>query len=171
MATDLIVHPPIEIPFKKASAGSSKHIDKDHKKEFLKRLEAAGLGPKQGCYVFALRAAQGFCPWYVGKSTKSMRQECISPHPLGHYNAVLFEGRKGKPVLFVVSPSGAKNKVPKDVCDDVETFLIQSAYSENPGLRNVQKKKVPEWAIKGVIRSGKGKPTGETTKFKKMMGL
>jgi hypothetical protein len=171
LSTDLITYGPILIPYRKAVAGTAKHIDNDHKKSFLNTLEKAGLGGKQGCYIFALRAAKGHTPWYIGKATKSMRQECMSNHPIGHYNAVLFDGHKGTPVLFFISPRGAKNKVPKAICDDVETFLIQNAYSANPKLRNIQKTKVPEWNIAGIMRSGKGKATAQSRKAKKMFGL
>ena len=53
----------------------------------------------------------------------------------------------------------------------METFLIQSALFKNADLSNVQKAKVPAWSIKGVVRSGKGKPNKTESAFKKMMGL
>ena len=169
MATDLKVYEPIEIPFT-SGKGNAKHIDKPEKKEFLSRLNQAGLSNKQGCYVFALRAGKGFCPWYVGKATVSMEQECMG-NAIQHYNAVLFKGIKGTPVMFVVALDGNKSKVPRKTCDDIETFLIQTALFENPDLRNIQKTKVPEWSIDGVIRANRGKPTSIAQVFKKMMGL
>ena len=57
--------------------GSAKQIGKVEKEAFLKTLDSLNLSTKQGRYIFALRAAKGYCPWYVGKATKSMRQECM----------------------------------------------------------------------------------------------
>src|ERR1039458_7790186 len=96
---------------------------------------------------------------YVGKATRSFEQEALEPHQLGHYNAVLFDGHKGTPVLFFVAPDANKKKVPEATCDEIETFLIQSALVENPDIRNRQKTKIPAWTIDGVVRSGQGKPS------------
>jgi len=74
--------------------------------------------------------------------------------------------------MFFVIPSGTKYKVPSKEVDNMETFLIQSALSENPLLKNIQKtKNLPLWTVKGVIRGGKGKRTKTEKAFTKMMGL
>jgi hypothetical protein len=167
MAIGLITYDPIKIDLPK----TTRHIDKAEKAAFLKKLDSLGLSMKNGCYIFALRAALGYRPWYVGKATKSMKQECMALASVAHYNAVLAKGHKGTPVMFLVAPPDNKNKVDKRACEDIETFLIQSAYRANPALRNVQKAKIEEWSIKGLVRSGKGRPTQTQTAFKKMMGL
>lgn len=169
MATDLKVFGPLEIPA--PDVGATKFIDAPEKKRFLAEVNRRGWADKQGCYIFGLRAAKGYCPWYVGKATKSMRQECMGTHQLQHYNAVLAKGGKGTPVMFFIMPDGNKNKVPKAICDEMEGVLIQAALYENPGLRNVQKAKVPEWGIDGVLRGKTGQPTNEEVAFRKMMGL
>ena len=171
MATDLIVHGPIEIPYVSNGSGTSKRITADDRRVFLEQLKARGLSKKHGCYVFALRAGKGFTPWYVGKATRAMDQECLGLHQLNYYNDVLFKDNKGTPVMFFVAPSGGKAKVPQRVCDEAETHLIQSAYFKNPDIRNVQKTKVPEWTIKGVVRASRGKPAPTAQKFRRMMGL
>ena len=130
MATDLKLFGPIEIPC--PNNGAAKFIDAPEKKEFLAQVAKAGLEEKQGCYIYALRAAKGFCPWYVGKATKTMRQECMGTHQLQHYNAVLSKGNKGTPVMFFVVLEGNKKKVPKAICDEIESVLIQAALYENP---------------------------------------
>jgi hypothetical protein len=165
MTTELEIYGPIEI------VCPTKFIDKNEKREFLECLDAEGISMKQGCYIFALRAGKGYCPWYVGKSTKSFKTECMEAPKLQHYNAVLSKGGWGTPVMFFAAPKGQKNKVPKNICDEMEGFLIQSALYENPELRNVQKAKVPEWGIDGVIRGGQGQPTKSEVGFRKMMGL
>lgn len=171
MATDLVLYGPIEIPFVKSSDGKGKRINREHKTAFLKLLAETGVSKKHGCYVFALRASKGYCPWYIGKATASMQQECMHYEKLDKYNSVLFEARKGTPVMFFVCPKDSLAKVPAGICDDIETFLIQSAIHENPDISNVQKTAVPEWSIKGVVRSGKGKRTALESSFRKMMGI
>ncbi len=169
MATDLIVYGPFVVPFR--LNGRSKFIDTPQTKEFLESIASWGISDKQGCYVFATRASGSFCPWYVGKSAKGIKEECMQLHKLHHYNAALTETKKGTPVMFFVLPPGDLKKVSKSVCDEMETVLIQSALFRNPNLRNIQKTRLPEWGITGVIRSKPGKPTADATKFKKMMRL
>ncbi|QYY36868.1 hypothetical protein [Ruficoccus sp. ZRK36] len=129
------------------------------------------MAGKQGCYVFALKAGRGHKPWYVGKATKSMYQECLSLDKLNKYNEVLFKGNKGTPVLFFIVLGGNKKKVPKGDIDEMEPFFIQNALTKNPDLTNIQKANVPAWTVKGVVRGGRGKPKPNTTSFRKMMGI
>lgn len=171
MAKDLMIFEPIEIPFQSQSTGSAKHITSANASAFWRSAAAKALKAKQGCYVFALRASQGYCPWYVGKATKSFGQECFSQDKLVKYNKVLFDGRKGTPVIFFVAPSGNKRKVPKSTCNVIETFLIQAAYAENPDITNRQQTKIPDWTIEGVVRPKRGPIPANARIFKKMMGL
>lgn len=171
MATDLMVHGPIPIPFASQRTGSSKQIDREKVVLFLELIAGQGIAEKHGCYVFAMRAAKGFRPWYVGKTTKGMAKECMGLHQLRCYNEVLFKAHRGTPVMFFVAPSGGKKKVPRRVCDEVETQLIQSALAKNPELCNIKKTKVQEWTIKGVVRPSQGKRMPVERSFKTMMGL
>jgi hypothetical protein len=171
MATDLEVIGPISIPFQSFPKGSAKHIGKAEVKAFWATNDAKAVAEKQGCYVFALKAAKGFRPWYVGKATKSMEQECMHSHKLAHYNEVLFKGAKGTPVLFFVVLGGNKKKVSASVIDEMETFFIQTVLTKHPEIQNIQKTSVPEWTVKGVVRGGKGKPKKNASDFRKMMGL
>lgn len=171
MAKDLTTYGPIDIPCLKAKAGNGKHIERSHVDEFWSKKEASELEAKQGCYIFALRAARGFKPWYVGKATKSFKQECFQPHKLGHYNKVLFEGRKGTPVMFFVAPKERLKKVGSKVCDEIETYLIQAAYVANSEIRNKQKAKTPDWTIAGVVRRNRGKVSAKAQQFRTMLGI
>jgi len=171
MPKDLIIHGPIEIPFRKQRNGNAKQILNQHVAAFWALAAAQAIARKQGCYIFALRAAKGFCPWYVGKATRSFRQEALGHYQLNHYNDVLFDGRKGTPVLFFVAPDGNRLVVPDATCNAIETFLIQSAYAENPDICNRQQTKIPDWTIKGVVRPDQGQPTKLEASFRKMMGI
>lgn len=171
MATDLKIYGPIEIPFRKQTNGNAKRIETAHTQAFWNQAAARSIAAKQGCYVFALKAGRGHCPWYIGQATQSFEQESLATHQRNHYNDVLFDGRKGTPVLFFIAPKGNKKKVPADACDQIETLMIQSALIENPEIRNRQKTKIPEWTIEGVVRHGQGKPPTPAVAFRKMMGL
>jgi hypothetical protein len=167
MAKDLIVHAHIKIEFFKQ--GKAKQIAAEHVKKFWDTVSAKKIAAKQGCYIFALRAAKGYTPWYVGRTYKSFGKEAFAIDKLNKYNAVPFDGRKGLPVMFFVAPAGNKNNVPNATCDAIETFLIPAAYDKNPKIKNRQKTKIPDWTIKGIV------PPGHASKlagdFKKMMGL
>jgi hypothetical protein len=171
MATDLEIIGPVTIPFQKSGKGSAKHIGKADVKAFWASKEAQEIANKQGCYVFALQAAKGFRPWYVGKATRSMEQECMHSHKLAHYNEVLFKGNKGTPVLFFVVLGGNKKKISATVIDEMETFFIQTVLTKHPEIQNIQKTNLPEWTVKGVVRGGKGKSKKNASDFRKMMGL
>ncbi|MFZ1730432.1 MAG: hypothetical protein WBQ23_10130 [Bacteroidota bacterium] len=171
MSTELITYEPIDIPFKKQKSGSAKIIEKVHVKEFWEKVEAKRISDKQGCYIFALRASKGFTAWYIGRATKNFEQECFTSHKLVHYNGVLFDGRKGTPVMFFIAPSGDKKKVSAKICDEVETFLIQAALVQNPEIRNRQKTNIPDWTIAGVVRRSRGGISKKAKNFRTMLGL
>lgn len=170
MATMLQVVGPIDIPFERAE-GSRKRINAEHARTFWEVEEARPLARKHGCYVFALRASRGFKPWYVGRSTKGLAQECFTPHKMGKYNEVLWQGHWGRPVMFFVVPGGNKKALPHAMVGQVEKFLIQLGAAKNPDLMNRHHAKSPDWGIAGVLRGGKGKPSNASRGFKSMMGL
>jgi hypothetical protein len=171
MSTILEVSEPFKVRCERGTSGTARQVGKKHIQTFWD-TEASLYAIKQGCYVFAMKAGKGYTPWYVGKATKSFKQECFQPPKLLNYNKVLFKGHRGTPVIFFIAPGGNKNRVPTRIIDEVETFLIQAALYENPQITNVQKtKNVPKWGIKGVVRGGKGKPDATAKAFAKMMGL
>ena len=169
--TELVVYGPFKVPYDSPGRGTSKRIGRNHAKVFWDSKEMQTIRSKQGCYIFALAASGGYQPWYVGKASKTLKQEALHDHKLVYYNQVIYKGRKGKPVLFFVARSGAAKKIPKAQLDDLETYLIQSAVYKNPDLKNKQKTKTPLWSIKGVIRGGRGKAPENANRFKSMMRI
>ncbi len=169
MNTMLEVSGPFQIPFRRV--GLQKRIDNEHVTEFWNQKELSKLKLKQGTYIFALRVAKGSLPWYVGQASKTFQQECFTTHKTEKYNKLLFETRKGTPVMYFVALPGNRQKISKPVLSHLEKTLIQMASLKNGGLLNIQGKALPEWGIKGVIRGGKGKATSSATTFKKMMGF
>lgn len=171
MSTMLRVSTPFAVRCEKAIVGKARQITKKCVNDFWEQDGVDIYAEKQGCYIFAMKSSHGYLPWYVGKATKCFKQECFHHHKLLKFNEVLFKGKSGTPVLFFVAPGGNKKKVRWETIEQMETFLIQSAYSRNPGLKNDTKKKGPEWGIKGVVRSGQGQPETTAKAFTKMMGL
>lgn len=171
MTTNLEIFGPIELPYQAQESGSAKHIGRDEVRTFWESDDAIAIAEKQGVYVFALRAARGFRPWYIGKTTRNMKEECLQHHKLAHYNEVLFEARKGTPVLFFVVPGGTKKKVSEATIDEMETFFIQTVLTRHPEIQNIQKTNLPSWTVKSVVRGGKGRPKKNAVQFRKMMGL
>jgi hypothetical protein len=164
---ELHIFGPFDVGCEKKLKGSVRQINQKHGKIFWD-TEASHYATKQGCYVFALRVSKGFNPWYVGKTTKNFKQECFTYHNLQKYNEVLFRGKRGNPVIFLVAHKD-KNRVPKRVIDEMETFLIRYALYANPELKNKAKTKLPNWSIKGVFRGGW--PDTRAKAFVKMMSL
>jgi len=161
---------PVKIPF--VGVGKMKHIRDEHIAEFWGQAIARDMVKKQGCYVFALQASKGFVPWYVGKASKTFKQEIFTDHKIKKYNQLLWEGKKGTPVMFFVALPANLRKVPVKVINDMEKFLIQSAVLKNEDVLNTHNtKNLPEWSIKGVVRASKGKPSAKSQVFKTMMGL
>ncbi len=168
----LIVVGPLEIPYDRQTRGLGKRIDRNHASEFWEQEDATLVAPKQGCYVFGLRAGKGITPWYVGRTSRSLKKECFHYHKLAHYNKVLFRGVKGRPVMFFVVPEGGRKTVSAKTLKDMEKSLIQTALFKNPRIANTKNtKNIPHWGIAGVVRSGKGKSSATSRKFKSMMGL
>lgn len=170
LATELQVEGPFEIDYE--PNGSAKRVRSSDGVDFWTSEGVSHLRNKQGCYVFAIRAGKGFTPWYVGKASKGFERETFTSHKRDHYNAALFRGRRGTPVLFFVTPPDNKLKVPQKELTHMEKELIQYALAKNPQLCNVQHtRRQPQWSIRGVIRSGQGKPTEAAKRFKKMMSI
>lgn len=168
--TLLKVFGPFEIPF--SGTGLKKHVSDDEIALFWENASVRPFKKKHGCYVFALKAGKGHTPWYVGQTTKGFQQEIFQIHKLNKYNDVLWSGKKGKPVMFFVCLPGSPKKIPKQVIDEIEVFLIQSAVVKNPEVKNAKNtKNLPKWGIAGVLRSGKGKTSDNAAVFKSMMGL
>lgn len=170
MAKELEVYGPFEIDYEKG--GSCKRIQKSHANTFWTKSSTSKLKTKQGCYIFAMKAGTGFTPWYVGKAGKKFSQEIFTDHKRDHYNDALFKKSFGNPVMFLVAPPGNINKVRTADLNHLEKELIQFALNKNSDLCNTQNtKNLPSWSIKGVIRSGAGKPRKNALSFKKMMGI
>jgi hypothetical protein len=164
--TDFIVRGPYDITPYKGKRG--RHIGAIEGRSFFENCD--DLGSERGCYIFATRAGRGYTPWYVGKATKSFKQECFAPHKLAKYNECLVDMAKCTPVLFFVVARNARGATGTNHIAEVEDFLIQTAISANPDLLNVKGTRKAEWSIAGVIRS-RGRSSDTAGLFKRMFKM
>lgn len=120
-----------------------------------------GLGSERGCYIFAIRN-RGIMPAYVGKATKTFKQEIFTPHKLNKYNEALHRWPHGTPVLLFVTTYRRKGVGLAKKISALETFLIKASTLANPDLLNVHHTGPDDWEIKGVTAPHKGaKSEGE----------
>ena len=167
MATTFSVEGPFEVPLYQGKA--CRTITDENVKSFWTANHA--VAKRRGCYVFGIRAGKGWTPGYVGKATKSFKQEAFAHHKLTRYQQFLADYQKGTPVLFFVVLPIKKGKANAAHIGDLERFLIQTGMAANPELLNIKGTKEAEWGIAGVLRSGQGKPSKAASEFKKLMKL
>jgi len=165
--TNFGVHGPFEIPVYQGSAART--VTGDQSAEFW--AEHSAHARKRGCYVFGIRSGGGVTPLYVGKATKGFKQEVFQPHKLTKYQQGLADYVKGTPVLLFITPAPSKGATNAKAIGELETFLIQTAIAKNPDLLNVKGTKSADWAITGVLRSGRGKPSKAARTLKQALGL
>lgn len=152
--------------------GHGKVVDTNALWDFWRDTIGEDLADARGCYVFGFRAGRGITPVYVGRATKTFRQECFAQHKIGKLNTGLLHYKRGTLVLFLLAAERRRGKPNKRAVADLERFLIENALARNDSLLNIQHtKEEKEWCIAGVFRSGKGKPSAAATKFRKALGL
>ena len=141
-------------------------------KDFWKQSDdLESLESDRGCYVFAVRNGRGTKPLYVGKATKSFKQECLNPANKHKFADGLADYQKGTPVLYFVRHPLNRGKTNAKQIGEIENFLIQNALRRNAALQNIRGRQAPKWSIRGVIRGGQGKPTKAESEFRRLMGL
>ncbi len=168
MAT-FAVEGPFRVPVKKQKIGRS--ITTGEASIFWEENPPLAKVGVIGCYVFCFRAGKGFKPVYIGKATKSFKQEVFTDHKRNKYNEALANQAKGTPVLFFVVLEKSKGPVNKKAIDEAESYLIQSGLAANKNLMNDKKTSVEKWSINGIVRSAQGKNTNASTDLKKCFGL
>jgi len=153
---------PYKIPVYQGKA--SRIITENEEKMFWNKYSA--IGKQRGCYVFGIRAGGGLTPGYVGRATKSFKQEVFTHHKLSKYHQFLADYQRGTPVLFFLSYPVMKGAPKVSHIQELEDFLIQACVKVNPGLLNIKGTKAEEWGISGVLRGATGKPSKSARSFK-----
>lgn len=158
---------PYELPFEKRNGGRTLVFDGFWDDD----SDAAHLADECGCYVFAIRAGKGITPIYVGKATKTFKQETFNPANKHKYHDGFSDYAKGTPLMFFVVHPNQKGRTNATEITDIEDFLIQTGVAKNPGLQNVRGAGQPKWSISGVIRGGKGKRSHAETEFRNLFDI
>jgi hypothetical protein len=160
------VHGPFKVPVYEGKAART--VTSDEGQAFW--IKNTSLAKRRGCYVFGIRSGGGVTPIYVGKATKSFKQEVFQPHKLTKYQQALADYLKGTPVLFFLAPPATKGAPNVTSIGELEEFLIQTAVLKNPDLLNVKGTKKADWGIAGIIRGGVGKPSKAAQALKSSLG-
>ena len=154
--------------------------DKDEQKSFWESIESneEGLSYGIGCYIFAIKAAKGALPWYVGIAEKtSFTKECFTAHKIVHYNNAI-AARKGTPLLILIPKFTNKDRFSKCSSNGhkdiqfLENILIGIAFRRNPNLMNIKDTKIlREMVVPGIINSRKGSPSKERSELQRILGI
>lgn len=162
----LSVEGPYEVPFSLNPKGS-KHVSTEDGRSFWDDYD--GLGEERGCYLFGIRSGPGLRAGYVGKATKSFRQEAFTADKLQKYNTALHEWSHGTPVLmFVITPPRVTSA---KLITDVEEYLIRSAKRAWPELLNKHHAGADDWDISGVTAPHKGRRSDAELALLRMLKL
>lgn len=157
---------PFEVPVTKGKGG--RVICSEDVKKFWTSNE--DLADERGCYVFAFRASKGFKPIYIGKTTKSFKQEAFTSHKLSKYAEGFSDQKRGTAVMFFVCAERTRGRVNAVAIDELESFLIQSGMAANPKLVNDRKKETEAWTVNGLVRS-RGKPSDAARDLRQCLSL
>jgi hypothetical protein len=170
MARKFIVRGPFDICVTTLKAG--RIVQKSDADNFWATKPHSEVADSKGCYVFAMKAAKGSKPVYVGQATKSFRQETFETHKREKLNKALAIKKKGKLVVYFVCLETGPGKTNELAIDRCETFLIQASRIANPKeLLNKHKAKVETWSIAGIIRSPKGPPPKSASLLRRCLKL
>ncbi|MDG7000778.1 MAG: hypothetical protein JRN15_16925 [Nitrososphaerota archaeon] len=126
-----------------------------------------------GCYLFAVRAAKGIRPWYVGLAEKqTFEEECFTLHKREIYNEVLVN-RKGTPFLFFLAKRTNTGRFANPGRNGsrtsrfLETLLIGAALEKNAELMNVHKtNSLCEISVPFLVNSPRSRPSRAESVFR-----
>lgn len=110
-------------------------------------------------------------PLYVGKATKSFRQEAFNPANRHKYHQGFAEYSRGTPLMYFVVHSAQRGKVNASQISKIEDFLIQAGVARNELLQNVRGRSTPKWSISGVVRGGPGRQSHAAAAFTRLFGI
>lgn len=127
------------------------------------------IAKRRGCYVFAIRSHGRLVPVYVGRATRSFRQEILAPHKLAKLQLALVDHPDATPcVLLVAAPlrRGAPNV---GHLAELERFLIEAATEANPSLLNIARPRPRSWTIEGLRPGLRATRPGSATQLHRVL--
>jgi hypothetical protein len=148
---------------------ASRTITDDNVRAFWR--DNGDIAQMRGCYIFAVRVGPTLKPAYVGKATRSFRQEAFQYHKRVRYQEMLADCLVGVPLMFFVALPRRRGAPPTTHVTELERFLIATAREVNPRLLNARCTGVVSWAITGVSYRQRGKPSSSTRLFRALMQL
>lgn len=159
--TTYTVNGPFPIEFEKRAGGRTLVFDRF----WTEGSPASHLGSECGCYVFAVKTGRGALPIYVGKATKTFKQETFNPSNKHKFHNGFSDYARGKPIMYFIVHPKQRGRTNAKQIGEIEDFLIQAGVARNPDLQNKQGTQKPSWSIKGVLRSGVGRRRHEEVEF------
>jgi len=167
-ARKFIVSETLVLPLIQEKAG--RHLDEKKAKALFARHPK--FTNAKGCYVFGLRAAKGYKPIYVGKTTgQTLGEEALSDGTVRKINTALLKTRRATLVVAFVVPETRPGSCPQNAIDEIEFLLIQYAYQKNPQIENENGIYRCSWYIDGVLNRGQGKPSAHSREFRRLVGI
>jgi hypothetical protein len=160
------VHGPFELAFEKRPGGRTLTFESF----WSEGSDAAYLASERGCYVFAI-GNKALTPIYVGKATKTFKQETFNQSNKHKYNNGFSDYAKGTPLMFFVVHPTQKGKTNSKQIGQIEDFLIQAGVAKNPDIQNVKGTGQPGWSIKGVVRGSAGKRSATEISFSRLFDI
>jgi hypothetical protein len=139
----------------------------------------AGLSEAVGCYIFAVKKASGYIPWYVGKTVKlGFRGEGFQRHKRLYFDSLgtLENGTVNLYLIPRVTSTGKlRGKYGRKVKQGqdgkitiLEERLIGLALAKNPDLVNVKGRK--QIQLPGLINESKGRRSDEAEMLAALFG-
>ena len=154
-------------------------VDRTKKKAFWEMIEEShpSLPDAVGCYIFAIKAAKGFTPWYVGKTEKlSFGSETWQDGKLLLYGEVIRKYAKGTPVLFLLAKITTKGKFTKATkrrnlgsVSALEVMLIGTCLERNRELLNKKMVRYRAMHVPGYLNDQPGKRTKNARALAKLL--
>ena len=102
---------------------------------------------------------------------KGLGQECFTADKLSKCNQTLADYARGTLVMFLLAAPAGRGRPAEKQINLLEDFLIQVGVAANDDLLNVQGAKQEQWALSGLVRSNRGRPSYAASAFKAAMKL
>ena len=153
-------------PFKMPRADGE--IDDEKKNQFWKSIESKhqSLSNAVGCYIFALKAAKGYRPWYVGMTGRqSFADETWNVSNLLKYGRII-RAHKGTPMLFLIAKLTPRDRFQKPTTrkklgaiSALEGMLIARCLQRNSLLLNKKSTGYYNMQVPGYLNDTPGART------------
>lgn len=172
------IHGPFEVPRQPNGNVIRSAADKRRFWAELDQLDD-GISTACGCCLFAVRAARGIKPYYVGVAeSQTFADECFESHKVNIYNDVLAARNAGTPIFILIAkrtPQGRFSVPSPNGHEDakfLESLLIGAALEKNPDIMNIGRTRfLRGMIVPSFMNSQQRPPTLPERAFKTAIGL